>query len=107
MRSLGLLALLLAACEVGGETITVPPLDAALTDESAPFVCTSESSVRCVGKRHFSCKRYEEFLEVVEVDCADRGQICDSTRVCLTCSPGSYRCKPCEPDDLECDPNQT
>jgi hypothetical protein len=106
VRSVSLCALL-AGCEIGGETITVPPLDAAMSDPAAPFVCTSEASRRCVGNKHFSCKRYEEFLEVVELNCGDTAQICDVERVCLNCSPNTHRCQPCEPGDLECDPNQT
>ena len=97
----------LAACDVGAETIVVPPLDDAPTDEGAPFVCATESSTRCVGNSHMSCVRYEEFLEVVEVDCTERGQVCHPEHVCLVCSPGSTRCEPCEPGDDACDPNQT
>jgi hypothetical protein len=95
----------LAACEIGAETIQIPPLDAAQTDESAPFICTDESSKRCVGNSHMSCVRYEEFLEVVEVDCTERGQVCHPERVCIVCTPGSTRCEPCDPGD-DCDPNQ-
>lgn len=99
--------LLLSACEVGGETITVPPLPDAGRDNAPLFVCTDESSKRCVGNKHYSCKRFEEFLEVVEVDCADEGKICDLDNVCITCSNPSHRCQPCGPGDLECDPNVT
>jgi hypothetical protein len=102
--ALGALLASLGGCEIGGETITIPPLDAAPID-SAPFACVSESTKRCVGNKHFSCKRYEEFLEVVEVDCGERDQICDPEQKCITCRPGSPRCKRCEADDLECDPN--
>jgi len=98
---------LLGGCEIGGETITVPPLDAAMLDPAAPFACTSEDSRLCVGNKHYSCKRYEEFLEVVPVDCAEQGEICDLERVCIKCSPNTHRCQPCDPGDLDCDPNQT
>jgi hypothetical protein len=106
MIALGALLVGLPGCEIGGKTITVPPLDAEPI-ASAPFACLSESSKTCLGTRHFSCKRYEEFLEVVEVDCADKGQTCDINEVCITCNPGTPRCQPCAADDLECDPNQT
>lgn len=92
-------------CEVGGDTITLPPLDAAATDESTPFACLDETSTRCVANRHLSCKRYEEFLEIVEVDCSAEGKVCHPDFVCRVCAPGSERCNPCDPGDRACDPN--
>src|SRR5687768_1974622 len=111
-RIAGMCALLagaagLTGCEVGGALITIPPLDAASTDESAPFVCVDESSKRCAGNSHLSCVRYDEFLEVVEVDCTVEGKVCHPEHVCQTCTPDSSRCNPCDPGDEDCEPNQT
>ena len=33
------------------------------------------------------------------------GQICDRQRTCITCSPDSVRCKPCEAGDRDCSPH--
>jgi hypothetical protein len=98
------LCALLVACSVGGDTIEIPPLDPGLIADDSPFYCESLSSVRCEANVHLSCYPIDEFYEVEEVDCADMGLMCDPERVCITCHPKMPRCQPCEPGDVECDP---
>lgn len=93
----------LVACDVGGEQIQIPPLDPELIAETSPFYCETLSSVRCENNTHLSCYEIEEFYEVKEVDCGAMDLMCDPERVCVTCLP-SRRCQPCEPGDVECDP---
>lgn len=105
LSMLGMLAIA-SACAVGGEQIVIPPLEAGVIDEDSPFYCDDESNVRCELNVHLSCAPIEEFLERVEVDCTPMNMVCSPERTCITCTPGMARCKPCEPDDNDCDPNQ-
>jgi hypothetical protein len=105
-RSLLLTAVLaLYACELGPEKIVLPPLPPRDAAAAPLFVCEDESSVACQLNSHLSCQPNGEFLQVHTVDCSAMDKICHLDRVCITCSPTSYRCQPCERDDEDCDPN--
>lgn len=100
-----------SACDLGDERITLSPLpDEGPAPASPPdFACESESSVECIGTTHFSCRRVFEFLQIEEVDCGERGEICDVDLVCVTCRPGETRCSSCSRAEVEagtCDTNR-
>jgi len=100
------LSLLGISCQLGPDQIQLPPIAAASRDAAPPpFVCRQESSVSCDRNVHQSCRRVGEFLEVEEVDCGAMGKVCDVARVCITCSPESLRCQPCEAGDEDCNPH--
>ena len=59
------------------------------------FVCKEADSHGCQGEVHVRCERRGEFVEVIEVDCATSGQICDVERECVVCRAGTRRCRDC------------
>ncbi len=82
-----------SSCDVGGDTITLPPLESRETaGRGRPFVCTSEDAKACVGTVHYSCEIVGEFIQENSVDCAERGLVCDRELICVTCVPGKTRC---------------
>ena len=103
---LALLSLL--SCEIGGDVIEVPPLPPRTDEGGNPvFTCEDESSVACDRNVHLSCVRRGEFLEIVERDCGAEDRVCNVTRECIVCGPGSFRCEICDDEsDSSCDPNR-
>jgi hypothetical protein len=98
-------AFALFACELGPEQIRLPPLPPRDAGDVPTFSCRDESSAACEGNAHMSCRPAGEFLQIHTVDCSEMGKICNLARVCITCSPESSRCKPCDGEDDDCNPN--
>jgi len=100
-----------SACDVGGDTIELPPLPLRTNDAGIPvFSCAHSDDVACDGNVHLSCRPVGEFLEVEALDCTPKGMVCDLDRTCITCTPRSVRCQPCstiegEAADASCDRN--
>jgi hypothetical protein len=103
---LALASLAALSCDVGSDTIELPPLPLRTNDAGVPvFTCASEDDLVCENNVHLSCRRVGEFLEVVEFDCTPKDKVCDRERTCIVCSPGTVRCQPCEAGDDGCDRN--
>jgi hypothetical protein len=100
-------AWLCAACNLAPRQIELPALPARATPDGGrpTFACTDEKAHGCLGEVYSQCKRNGEFVEVVETDCAAKGQVCDPTRMCITCRPGSPRCRDCTGQGTDCNPN--
>ena len=94
----------LVACDTAPTQIQLPPLP--VPDSGPrPFSCREPSSVDCINGVFYSCRPNGEFLQEQTTDCTAMGKICDRQRACITCSPSSFRCKPCEAGDDDCSPH--
>jgi hypothetical protein len=94
------------SCNSARDEIILPALDIAVVDAGrARFGCVRIDDVACQDNVHMSCIDVGEFLETKEVDCTKQGLVCDEDRVCVTCTAGDQRCKPCDTNDLACDHN--
>ncbi|MET0388909.1 MAG: IgGFc-binding protein, partial [Polyangiales bacterium] len=97
----------LLGCEFAPRKIELPPLPPRSQDAGPPaYTCESAGSRSCQGTVHVACERNGEFIEATAVDCAEKGQVCDVERTCVTCSAGARRCRPCTAAlGDSCDPN--
>jgi hypothetical protein len=102
-----ILSVCATACDWSPQRIELPPLPARTHDDAGRpnFQCKTDSARGCQGEVHAQCVRRSEFVEVDEVDCAAQGKVCDVDKVCVTCRPGSLRCRDCTDADSDCDPN--
>ncbi|HEX2676997.1 MAG TPA: IgGFc-binding protein [Polyangiales bacterium] len=100
------LAMCAAACDAGPGRIQLPPLPAREVDAGPPvFKCKNESSHACSGGVRYTCRRHDEFLDVVQEDCGAKQQVCDDALGCVQCEPEQLRCKVCDPLQSTTDPS--
>jgi len=85
-----LVVLLAFGCELEPKQIKVPVYVPPNPPDS--FVCRDENSRACVGTKHYTCSRNEEFLQAHRVDCAEQEQVCIVEFGCSVCVPDTRRC---------------
>ena len=97
----------LGACDLAPRHIELAPLPSRPkpADARSMFECKDETSHGCVGQVHARCERHGEFMQVVEVDCAAKGEVCDDERECVPCRAGSARCRDCRGAAADCNPD--
>jgi hypothetical protein len=54
---------------------------------------------------HVQCERRGEFVEAITTDCGAMGKVCDVDKTCVTCRPGKPRCRDCNRQGSDCNPN--
>jgi hypothetical protein len=86
-----LLPCLLLACDVAPDKISVPIYTPPMPPDN--FVCLNENTRACVGNKHYSCTRDDEFLQSHMIDCAATDQICIVDIGCSICRADDRRCR--------------
>lgn len=107
-----LIPALFALCAVGcgrlDDQIEVPALDRSDIPEplQTNFECTSLDATSCELGIFRSCRRVDEFVEIVAQDCGKRGLNCEPGVGCVTCVPGARRCVGCKAGQTDCNSQQ-
>ncbi len=68
------------------------PRDASPDPDGAGWIECQNGQNRCFSNVHQLCREAGEFTEVVNEDCAARGQVCVENLWCVACNPNTTRC---------------